>query len=87
MLGNVREQPLASYKSYQRFLLGSIFSQGNTALWQYGILFLWGCPAVVLLVVFWVRYLRGVQRLARLAHRCPVAEDVLRRIQVSYSRP
>ena len=27
------------------------------------------------------------QRLSRLAHRCPVAEDVLRRIQVSYSRP
>ena len=27
MRGNVREQPLASYKSYQRFLLGSIFSK------------------------------------------------------------
>ena len=63
------------------------FPQEDTSRWLYGISFLWGCPAVVLLVVFWVRYLRGVQRLSKLGRSCPVAEDVLERIQANHSRP
>lgn len=67
--------------------LGQHLSPEGTPLWICGILFLWGCPAAVLLVVFWARYLRGVQRLSKRGRGCPVAEDVLGRIQASYSRP
>lgn len=67
--------------------LGQHFSPEGTSLWIYGILFLWSCPAAVLLVVFMTRYLRGIQRLSKLGRCCPAAEDVLGRIQASYSRP
>ena len=63
------------------------FSRGDGSLWLYGIFFLWGCPAAVLLAVFWVRYLRGVRNLSKLSCSCLIAEEVLSHIQKEQSGP
>lgn len=63
------------------------FSRGDGSFWLYGVFFLWGCPAVVLLAVFWARYLRGVSNLSKISCSCPIAEEVLSHIQKEQSGP
>lgn len=63
-------------------------SPGDASHWIYGIFFLWGCPAVVLLAEFWARYLRGVRNLSKRAGgRCLIAEEVLSGLQREHPGP
>lgn len=77
-----------TFFSIPKISVVSQLSQGDDSLWLYGIFFLWGCPAAVLLVAFWVRYLRGVRNLSKKAGcRCRLAEEVLNDLQREYSGP